>query len=315
MKKYLIIIICISILMACTSKQRPEALEDERSVLVNHPAMLELISEDAQLVQVITGFRFTEGPTWSADGFLLFSDIPASRIYKWSELDGLSVYQEPSYNSNGLLFTDEGDLLACEHGSRVLRRINTAGEAEVLASHYMGKRLNSPNDLTVKSDGSIYFTDPPYGLSDQDNDAAKELSFNGIYRYKDGELFMLDSSMIRPNGIAFSPDERTMYVAQSEIDHKWMKFTLDEQGNIVNAELFFDADDLEGKGTPDGLKVDSNGNLYCSGPGGIVIFSAEAKYLGTIRTPEVATNCAFGGSDGKTLFITAQSSVYSIRLK
>ncbi|HMQ00686.1 MAG TPA: SMP-30/gluconolactonase/LRE family protein, partial [Cyclobacteriaceae bacterium] len=172
-----------------------------------------------------------------------------------------------------------------------------------------------PNDLSIKSDGSIYFTDPPYGLSLQDDDPEKELSFNGIYRYKNEELILLDSSMIRPNGIAFSPDEKYLYVAQSEIDPKWMRFSLDGDGNIIDENLFFDAAQLTGRGTPDGLKVDEHGNLFCSGPGGIVVISPEGKHLGTILTPEVSTNCAFGGADGKTLFITAQTSVYAIRLK
>ncbi len=315
-KKYAhLLLVLLFLIVACTSKTNTEGVDENKSVLVIDPVLLELIDENAELKQLATGFQFTEGPAWSAEGFLVFSDIPANKIHKLTEANGVSVYQEPSYNSNGLLFTGTGDLLICEHSSRLLRKVNATGIDEVLADQYQGLRLNSPNDLALKSDGSIYFTDPPYGLSGQDNDPEKELSFNGIYRYKKGELYLIDSSMVRPNGIAFSPDERTLYVTQSEIDHKWMKFSLDEEGKATGKELFYDANKLDGPGTPDGLKVDAKGYLFCSGPGGIVIFSPDGKHLGTVLTPEVSTNCAFGGTDGKTLFITAQSSVYAIQLK
>jgi gluconolactonase len=305
----------ILILSGCSTNQQKEIENKDQTIFVVDEALHEIIDANATLVLLSDGFQFTEGPAWSADGFLLFSDIPASIIYRWSEQEGISVYQEPSYNANGLLFSDDGNLFICEHGTRLLRKVSVSGLDEVLADQYQGLRLNSPNDLALKSDGSIYFTDPPYGLSDQDYDAEKELSFNGIFRLKDGELIVMDSSLARPNGIAFSPDERKLYVAQSEIDPKWMQFNLDDEGNIIDSKLFFDASKLEGAGTPDGLKVDEKGNLFCSGPGGIVIFSGAGKHLGTIRTPEVATNCAFGGSDGRTLFITAQTGLYAIDLK
>ena len=305
----------ILILSGCSTNQQKEFATDDQTILVVDEALHEIIDANATLVLLSDGFQFTEGPAWSVDGFLLFSDIPASIIYKWSEHEGISVYQEPSYNANGLLFSDDGNLLICEHGTRLVRQVSASGLDEVLVDQYLGLRLNSPNDLALKSDGSIYFTDPPYGLPAQDDDDEKELSFNGIFRYKNGELIVMDSSLARPNGIAFSPDERKLYVAQSEMDPKWMQFNLDNEGNIIDSKLFFDANKLDGAGTPDGLKVDEMGNLFCSGPGGIVIFSGEGKHLGTILTPEVATNCAFGGSDGKTLFITAQTGLYAINLK
>lgn len=314
MKYKLLTLLSLAILFYSCVKKQDQAPEST-AFLVIDDVFLQLIDTTEVLQKVESGFQFTEGPAWSHKNYLLFSDIPASRIYQWSEEEGLRVYQEPSFNANGLAITSAGALLICEHGNRLLRLVTEAGEEEVLANQYKGLRLNSPNDLSIKSDGSIYFTDPPYGLSLQDDDPEKELSFNGIYRYKNEELILLDSSMIRPNGIAFSPDEKYLYVAQSEIDPKWMRFSLDGDGNIIDENLFFDAAQLTGRGTPDGLKVDEHGNLFCSGPGGIVVISPEGKHLGTILTPEVSTNCAFGGADGKTLFITAQTSVYAIRLK
>jgi gluconolactonase len=313
--KIVLFFLALIIMNACGLNSKKQNTDTNNAVIVVDDAIYELLDVNNNLELLAGGFQFTEGPAWSAGGYLLFSDIPASRIYKWSEEEGISVFQEPSYNANGLAFTTEDDLIICEHSSRLLRKVNVSGLDEVLIDQYQGLRLNSPNDLAIKSDGSIYFTDPPYGLSQQDNDSEKELTFNGIFRLKNGELYLLDSNMIRPNGIAFSPDERTLYVAQSEIDHKWIQFNLDESGNVTDSKLFFHADDLSGAGTPDGLKVDEHGNLFCSGPGGIVIFSKSGKHLGTILTPEVATNCAFGGKDGKTLFITAQSGLYAFPLK
>ena len=286
-----------------------------------------IIDQQAAVERIATGFRFTEGPVWFREhGYLVFSDIPANTQYVWSRREGASVYRKPSgfngaewpdgqeVGSNGLTRDAEGRLTNCEHGNRRVTRVETDGSLTVLASHWQGKRLNSPNDAVYKSDGNLYFTDPPYGLLKQDEDPAKELAFNGVYRVGNGELHLLVDDLTRPNGLAFSPDERFLYVANSDLSRKvWMRYEVTGDGRLTNGRVFFDAQNEPGDGLPDGLKVDVIGNVYATGPGGVLVFTSEGKHLGTIRLPETPANCAWGDEDGKTLYITAQTGVYRVR--
>jgi len=263
----------------------------------------------SDLKQLATGFQFTEGPVWHPGGYLIFSDIRGDTIY--SLKDGKAeVFRRPSGNSNGLTLDTGGRVVACEHGNRRVSLTLKTGEVVALATHYKGKRLNSPNDVVVKSDGSIYFTDPPYGVRKED----RQLDFQGVYRIgPDGALTLLADDFSAPNGLAFSPDEKVLYVDDSE--RHWVRaFGVREDGSLANGHVFAR---LEGpdEGVPDGMKVDEKGNVYVAGPGGVWVFDSGGKHLGTIRTPEVAANVAFGGDDDQTLYVTARHSVYSVRVK
>jgi gluconolactonase len=291
------------------------------------PALDQIVSETAQIEKIAGDFAFTEGPVWVRNGYLLFSDIPDNAIQKWTPDGKVSPFRKPSgydktdapkgafIGSNGLTLDREGRLVICEHGNGRVTRIEKDGKLTVLAAKYEGKRLNSPNDAVFKSDGSLYFTDPPYGFPKEDQDPKKELPFNGIYRIAGGALQLLSKELTRPNGLAFSPDEKYLYVANSDPARKiWMRFELKPDGTITNGRVFYDVTRRTEDGLPDGMKVDKHGNLYCTGPGGIWIFSPTAKHLGTIRPPETPANCAWGDDDGKTLYITARTGLYRIRL-
>jgi gluconolactonase len=286
-----------------------------------------IVSESAAVEKIAAGFRFTEGPVWFREhGYLVFSDIPANTQYLWKPGEGVRVYRQPSgfdgsewpdgqeIGSNGLTRDAEGRLTNCEHGNRRVTRVEPDGSVTVLASHWQGRRLNSPNDAVYKSDNSLYFTDPPYGLLNQDEDPAKELVFNGVYRVLNGELDLLVDDLTRPNGLAFSPDERVLYVANSDSSRKvWMRYEVTGDGKLTNGRVFFDAQDEPGDGLPDGMKVDVEGNVYATGPGGVLVFNSDGKHLGTIRLPETPANCGWGDEDGKTLYVTAQTGVYRVR--
>ena len=214
-----------------------------------------------------------------------------------------------------MTFDKDGNVLIAQHGNRRIARRSKAGVLTTLVDRFEGKRLNSPNDMVYKSDGSLYFTDPPYGLVKQDEDPKKELAFNGIYRLQGGKLALLHKDMTRPNGIAFSPDERWLYVANSDAARKvWMKFPVLEDGMLGPGRVFADVTAETSDGMPDGLKVDGKGNVWATGPGGVWIFSADGKHLGTIKPTEVPANCAFA-EDGGVLWMTARTSVYRIKLK
>jgi gluconolactonase len=260
---------------------------------------------------VATGFKFTEGPVWHPDGVLFFSDIPAHRIFKLM-LDGTSeIYREPSGGANGLTLDRQGRLIACEYHSRRVSRTETDGTITVLADNYRGKRLNSPNDVVVKSDGSIYFTDPFYGFP---ADQERELDFQGVYRIApDGLISLLVDDFGVPNGLAFSPDEHILYIDDSRHQHV-RAFDVLSDGSLANGRVLIDMK-ADARGAADGMKVDTTGNLYVTGAGGTWIVSPTGEHLGTIVTPELPENCAFGGPDYKTLFIAARTSIYSIRLK
>ena len=291
------------------------------------PELDQIVPAGATIEKLAGGFAFTEGPVWMREGYLLFSDIPNNAIQKWTPDSKTAVFRKPSgydgsdapagayIGSNGLTLDRQGRLIICEHGNGRVTRLEKDGKLTVLADKYEGKRLNSPNDAVYKSDGGLYFTDPPYGFVKQDDDPKKELKFNGVYRLAGGKLQLLHQDMTRPNGIAFSPDEKHLYVANSDEKRKiWMRFDVKPDGSIGNGKVFHDATSQTVEGLPDGLKVDRKGNIYCTGPGGIWIFSPDGKHLGTIQPTEVPANCAWGDKDGKTLYMTARTGLYRIKL-
>ena len=286
------------------------------SLDVRSPKLLDLIDPDAQLEQLGTGCEFTEGPVWHAEGkFLLFSDIPANQMKKWTAEEGITNFRVPSGKSNGLTYDKQGRLVTCEHANRRVSRTAADGTVETIASHYEGKRLNSPNDVIVKSDGSIYFSDPPYGLTaDYGVEGEQDLDFQGVYRLSaDGQtLTLLVDDFDRPNGLCFSPDESILYIDDTERMHI-RAFDVQPDGTIANGRIF--AEEEGDDGVPDGMKIDAHGNVYLTGPGGIWIFDTSGEHLGVLQTPERAANLGWGGDDWSTLFITASTSLYSIQCK
>jgi gluconolactonase len=294
------------------------------------PRFDKLVPRGAVLEKLADGFQWTEGPVWIKDGgYLLFSDIPINVIWKWQEGKSKIVYLTPSGytgtkprggepGSNGLRLDPQGRLTLCEHGDRRVSRLNKNGTKKTLADKYEGKRFNSPNDLVFKSNGDLYFTDPPYGLEKQADDPAREMDYCGIFRLsKGGEITLLTKEMSRPNGIAFSLDEKTLYVANSDPKNAvWMAFPVEEDGTLGKGKVFYDATPLVGKvkGLPDGMKIDNQGNLFATGPGGVLVFAPDGTLLGAIETGVATANCAFGGEDGTTLFVAADKNLCRIRL-
>jgi gluconolactonase len=294
------------------------------------PRLDALVASDAHLEVIASGFAWTEGPLWMRDGgYLLFSDIPRNSVMKWKEGDGVALFMKPSgftgvgeYSaepgSNALILDPQGRLVFCEHGDRRVSRLERGGGKKTLVDNYQGKRLNSPNDGAYKSTGDLYFTDPPYGLPKQFNDPTRELDFAGVYRLsKDGGVTLLVRDLTAPNGIAFSPDEKTLYVSQSDSKRAiWMAYSVNAGGTLDHGRVFADVTNLVTTlpGLPDGMKIDRAGNLWASGPGGIHIFSADGAHLGRIETGQRTSNCAWG-DDGSTLYITADHYLCRIRTK
>ena len=278
--------------------------------------LLDLVDSEAQVEQIGTGCLFTEGPIWNVESnFLLFSDIPADQIKMWTPDSGITTFRQPSGQSNGLTYDKQKRLLACEHANRRVSRTELDGTVTTLVSHYEGKKLNSPNDIVVKSDGSIYFTDPPYGLkAEYGEEGGAELDFQGVYRLSaDGQqLTLLVDDFERPNGLCFSPDESILYIDDTTRMHV-RAFDVQADGTITKDRVF--AVEKGEHGAPDGMKVDQQGNVYLTGPQGIWIFDPEARHLGVIQVPEGAANLGWGGENWQTLFITARSSIYQIQLK
>ena len=271
----------------------------------------EILDSNTEVEKVAGDFEFTEGPLWHPDGFLLFSDIPANTIYKWQPGKKTEVFRQPSGNANGNTFDKSGRLITGEHGNRRVSRTEKDGTVVTLASSYEGKRLNSPNDLAVKSNGSIYFTDPPYGIESEQ----EELGFYGVYRLApDGKLTLLVDDFVRPNGIVFSPDESKLYVNDSEKGHIRV-FNVQPDGTLDSGKLFAELKPPSEEGAADGMKVDIKGNVYSTGPGGVWVFSPNGELLGIIETPEAPANLAWGDRDYQTLYITARNSLYRIRLQ
>ena len=315
------------------------------SIEVLDPKLNTLIAPGASLEKLASGFDWSEGPiwirpgrppvstgpaSWLKGGYLLFSDVPSNTVYRWSAQEGVSIFLKPSGytgsvpragepGSNGLTTDSEGRLVLCEHGDRRVGRVEKDGRHVTVADRFKGKRFNSPNDLVFKSNGDLYFTDPPYGLVGNVDDPNKEIAFQGVFRMKPGgEVTVLTEQISRPNGIAFSPDEKTLYVASSDPKYAvWMAYDVKSDGTLANGRVFFDATSLvsdANKGLPDGMKVDAQGNLWATGPGGVFVFSAAGKHLGTIHTGEATANCAWG-EDGSTLYITADMYLCRLRTK
>lgn len=266
---------------------------------------------DGEPEAIRDALMFPEGPVWSPEGYLLFSDIPADTIYRWTEGEGSAVFITPSGNSNGLAFDAMGRLLAAEHGPRrISRRVIGEMNATTVVDSFEGQKLNSPNDLVLRSDGSIYFTDPPYGI-DQNQ---QELDFQGVFWIDpQGALTVLADDFDRPNGLALSPDESTLYVDDTAKEHV-RRFAVQADGNAFGGEVFVDLkSDLVGD--PDGMTVDEFGDLYVTGGGGVRVVRPDGTILGTIMVPEGATNCTFGDADGRALYITAPPRVYRVAMK
>ncbi len=286
------------------------------------PALEEWIAPDARIEVLAEGFDWAEGPVWSMRGdYLLFSDVPRNVVWRWRQFEGVSEFLKPSgstgsspgntdQGSNGLTLDNDGHLILCQHGNRQVARVKrrSQGQFEALATNYQGKRLNSPNDLALRSNGDVYFTDPPYGLPKGADDSRRELKVQGVFRVsRRGKITLLVKDLTWPNGIAFSPDEKHLYVAVSDPARAhFMEYDVDEAGELSKGHIFFDATPLVAgrKGLPDGLKTDLKGNIWGTGPGGVLVISPEGKHLGTINPGETVANCAWG-DDGSVLYLTA----------
>ena len=266
--------------------------------------------ESTEMREAASGFQFTEGPVWHPDGYLLFSDIPADIIYRLAPGEPATPWRTPSGNSNGLTIDRSGRLIACEHGNRRVTRTEADGSVVAIATHYKGKHLNSPNDLVVRSDGSIYFTDPPYGVMPEE----KELSYNGVFRIApDGTLHVLVRDFDRPNGLAFSPDEKTLYIDDTT-RRQIRAFDVSTDGGLANGRIFAHMES-DMVGGPDGMKLDVEGNIYCAGPGALWVYRPSGELVGTVVGPQRPANLAFGDSDLRTIYLTSQTSVYTLRTK
>jgi gluconolactonase len=298
------------------------------------PALDRLVAADAEVEILAEGYEWSEGPLWVKEGaYLLFSDIPQNAVFRWKEGEGARKWLEPSGytgteprggepGSNGLVLDPQGRLVLCQHGDRRMARMDAPLSApeprfSTIADRFEGARFNSPNDAVFAKNGDLYFTDPPYGLVQRSKDPARELSYQGIFRCTpDGTVTLLSRELSRPNGLGFSPDERTLYVSQSDrADPIWRAFDVRPDGSLGSSRVLFDSSPLAKihSGLPDGLKLDTEGNLYASGPGGILVLTPEGTHLGTILTGRATSNCAFG-DDGHSLYITAHTYLMRVRL-
>ena len=336
--------ILIVSLLACQSKKTEETTDSqtERSTYTTtgfverlDPSLDALIASDATLEILAEGFDWSEGPLWiESQQFLIFSDIPPNSIFRWDVENGLQPYLKPSgytdsiarggeVGSNGLLLDPQERLVLCQHGDRRVARMDAdlrdpKPSYQTIVDNYQGARLNSPNDATYSNNGDLYFTDPPYGLERNVDDPAKELDYQGVYRLdaEDGSLHLLTADLSRPNGIALSPDQTKLYVANSDPQKAiWMEYNVDADGNIDQGQMFYDATEMvpNTKGLPDGLKVHPSGNIFATGPGGVWIFNNSGKHLGTIHTGQATSNCALGNKN-KYLYITADMYLMRIAL-
>ena len=321
---------CALLLAACSSAPAPTAAAAPQkkgvgSIVRLDPALDALIPTDAIIEKVGGGFQFTEGPLWRPDGRLWFSDVTGNVVRSITPDGKVQVLIEKAggesnapagsfIGPNAMIADKDGYVLLCQHTNRRIVRLDKDLKQTVLLDKYQGKKFNSPNDLVYKSDGALYFTDPPYGLLKQDEDPAKELKFNGVFRYAGGKLQPVIEDLSRPNGIAFSPDEKILYISNSDEKRKiWMRYDVNANGTVSHGKVFADVTAETEPGVPDGMKVDSLGNLWASGPGGIWVFSPEGKHLGTVKPGETPANCAWA-EDGRTLYITATTGVYGIKL-
>ena len=327
MKKYLSICLMLSFLVLQSQKTKIGSLE------FLDPRMEDLIDKNAKIELLAEGFDWAEGPVWvdRLNG-VLFSDVPNNKVYMWNEKKGLSIFLEPSgmtnYSptnktdgSNGLALDKNGNLILCQHGDRTVARLKKWNfkkpSFDIIVEKYEGKRLNSPNDLVFDKSGSIYFTDPPYGLKIQDDDPLKELNFNGIYRWSESKgIELLSKSMKRPNGIILSEDEKTVYVGNSDKDNNVIIAFDNDKNGLVNERVFFDGNKLSKNrvGLFDGLKLHSSGIIFTTGPGGVLLLDSKGKHLGTIMPGKATANCAFD-SDESYLYLTSDNVLARIKLK
>jgi gluconolactonase len=331
MKSTLILFVSL-LTIGCTPSPGPTATPEPTkpasvgSIERLDPSFDALVPKDAQIEKLAGGFTFIEGPLWRPSNVLWFSDVVGNVVRQWAPDGKVTVILQPGgydgnslpaggFNGpNGSTAAKDGVVLLCQHGNRRIVQIAPGGAVSVLVDKFEGKKLNSPNDLVFKSDGALYFTDPPYGLPKQDEDPTKEIKFNGVFRLANGKLQAIIKDLSRPNGIAFSPDEKTLYIANSDEKKKiWMRYDVAADGSVSNGKVFADVTAEKEDGLPDGMKVDEKGNVYGSGPGGVWVFSPEGKHLGTIKPPETPANCAWG-DDGKSLYITARTGLYRIKL-
>ena len=324
MKKLACVLVALVTAAACGA---PDQAADPGAgaILRVDPRLDALVPSDARIERLADGFVFTEGPVWiQEESRLMFSDVRANGIYSWTETEGVRIFIDPvfegdvtglrSISSNGLTLDADGQLIICEHGNRRISRLERDGTRTTLVDNYQGRRLNSPNDAVYSTDGWLYFTDPPYGLEGLEESPLRELDFNGIYRLSpEGDLELLFADQTRPNGIALSPDERTLYVANSDANDKvWYAYDLGDDG-VSNQRVFYDVNDQTAPGAADGMTVDLDGNIFATGPGGLWIFAPDGTHLGTIQLDEVVANAAWG-DDGSTLYMTASTGLYRIRL-
>ncbi len=338
--KPVIPVMLIVLLTACGGQENQQnADQPEKETMgsvVQENTKLTAIVDTAAVAEVLgSGFEWSEGPVWSEEHqFLLFSDVWSNSIYRWKEGEGVTEYVKPSgytgggerageLGSNGLIIDRDGNLLICQHGDRSVARMEAplsdpAAEYTRLAESYDGKRLNSPNDLVQHSSGAVYFTDPAYGLPEQHDDPSKELDYQGVYRIDPtGEVSLLTDEMSRPNGLAFSPDEQTLYVANSDPNRAiWMAYSVQDDGSLSDGRVFYDATESvgDGPGLPDGMTIDSDGNIYATGPGGIWIFDPAGNHLGNIEMGQATANCTIGNNGGM-LYMTADSLLLRMPLK
>jgi gluconolactonase len=328
-KKLYLLITIYCIIMSCNNQERPsgtiERIDPSLDSIINPAAKVEIIAE---------GFEWSEGPLWvSSQQMLLFSDVPKNTIYKWTEDIGAEIYLEPSgytdtiqrggeTGSNGLVMDRDGRLVLCQHGDRRMARMDAPLDAPkpaftTLADNFQGKKFNSPNDAVYRSNGDLFFTDPPYGLEKNIDDPLKEIPFQGVYLVKStGDVLLISDSISRPNGIGLTPDEKTLIVANSDGDNPvWYAFELSGD-SVVSKRIFHDASEapIQEKGGPDGFKIDKKGNMFATGPGGVWIFNSRGKLAGKIKFPEACSNTALSG-DEKTLFITADMYVLRVKMK
>jgi gluconolactonase len=320
----LILALCASVVVAaCTYMNRTDG-----PLVRADPRFDAIVSKDAKLDKIAEGFQLAEGPVWNPrGGYLLFSDLAANAIYKWTAASGIEVFLRPSGyagaqpyagenpGSNGLAYDADGRLIICEHGDRRVTRLEPDGSRTVLAERYRGRRLNSPNDLAFNANGDLYFTDPPYGLPKGFDDPAKELPFSGVYRLSAaGELTLLTQELAGANGIAFSPSGKHAYISDTTGDEPgWMRYEVKDDGTLANGQRFLTTPGWARKsaGVRDGIKVDRAGNIFATGPGGVHVFAPEGIHLGSIKVQD-ATNLAWG-DDGLMLYITTPAALYRIR--
>jgi gluconolactonase len=321
------------LLAACSAPKPPEESSAKQegappgvgSIVRLDPAMDALVPPSAKIEKLAGGFGFTEGPLWFPEGYLWFSDVTGNVVRQWGPDGQITEILRPGggenktapagsfIGPNGMIHGKDGVVLLCQHTNRQIVQIAKDHSVTKFLDRYQGKRFNSPNDLVYKSDGALYFTDPPYGLLKQDDDPAKELKFNAVFRYANGKLQPVITDLTRPNGIAFSPDEKILYISNSEKNKVWMAYDVRPDGTVGKGRLFFDVTAEKEPGNPDGMKLDTQGNIYAAGPAGIWVFSPQGKHLGTIKPGETPANCNWG-DDGKTLYITAQTGLYRIKL-